>query len=636
MGDPFLESDAGVLAPWGHPALRRFCFALFAAASLLAVMSAYPTLARAEVGEGPQVLVQSATAVQRTKATLNAVVDPNDSNVAECEFEYATSPQALEKEEGFAPVACSPSPGSGENLVSVAAEVTELKVSTTYYYRVVAANEFGVAESGIAHFTTLPTAPKALIETAQGVARSSATLRGTVDPSDSNVEECYFQVATSPAYESPIKVSCASSPGSGESPVSINGDATGLAESTLYYYRLVAKNEFGTTISAASASFTTLPTKPEAKADMPTNITRTSATLIATVHPEGAATTCEFEYGTTTSFEDKVPCPEPLGSSEGSVQVSLPISGLAEGTVYYFRVVATNTEGTTVSSHVKFNTLPSQPAVTTELVTKRTPTSVQLNATINPDGKEVTFCKFEYGTSVAFGNSVSCSTLPGSGEHLVAVSAELSGLTANGTYYYRIVAFNGLGGLSAGQNLKFTTPEAGAPPAFKKLEEKKGPSAGETHVTIVGSGFNEATAVTFGTVEAASFEVVSATKIVAVTPAEPAGTVQVTVTTPIGVTKTSSKSTFKFRGVVVANVSPNSGPTAGGATVTITGSGFALGTSGTAFHFGTAAASSVDCTTSSKCTVVTPPGTAGPVNVRATAARSTSKRSEPGNVYTYS
>ena len=635
MADPFLESDVGVVAPWRHATRRRFCFALCAAASLLAAaMSAYPALARAEVGEEPQVLVQSATAVQRTKATLNAVVDPNGSDVTECEFEYATSPQALEKEEGFAPVACSPSPGSGENLVSVAAEVTELKVSTTYYYRVVAGNEFGVAESGIAHFTTLPTAPKVLIETAQSAGRTSATLRGTVDPADSNVEECYFQVATSPAYESPIKVSCTSSPGSGESPVSVIGQATGLAESTLYYYRLVAKNEFGTTISAASASFTTLPTKPEVKTDTPTDIARTSATFNATVHPEGASTTCEFEYGTNTSVEDKVPCSEPLGSSEGSVQVSLPMSDLAEGTVYYFRVVATNSEGTTVGSRVKFSTLPTQPAVTTEPITKRTPNSVQLNATINPDGKEVTTCEFEWGTSAAYGNRIPCSSLPGSGEHLVAVSAELSGLAANSTYDYRIVAFNGLGGLGIGLNVKFTTPENAAPPIFQKLEEKKGPSAGGTYVSIVGSGFEEATAVTFGTVEATSIEVVSATRIVAVTPAEPAGTVQVTVTTPFGTTKTSSSSAFKFHGVVVASVSPNHGPTAGGITITITGSGFALGASETVFHFGAAAASSVDCTTSSECTAVTPPGTAGSVNILATANHFTSKR-EAGDVYTY-
>ena len=45
---------------------------------------------------------------------------------------------------------------------------------------------------------------------------------------------------------------------------------------------------------------------------------------------------------------------------------------------------------------------------------------------------------------------------------------------------------------------------------------------------------------------------------------------------------------------------------AGGTTVTVSGSGFALGTSGTVFTFGKVMATSVNCTTTSVCTVVAP------------------------------
>ena len=70
--------------------------------------------------------------------------------------------------------------------------------------------------------------------------------------------------------------------------------------------------------------------------------------------------------------------------------------------------------------------------------------------------------------------------------------------------------------------------------------------------------------------------------------------------------------------------------------MTVTGSGFAPGVNMTVFHFGKVAASSVECATSSECTVVSPPGIAGAVNVRATVAGSTSNKNEPADLFTYS
>ena len=207
-----LQSGAGVLsadgapAHRGHGATRRRLLALGAVLSLLAAMSFSPALARAEVCEEPQLLIQSATAIARTSATLNALVNPNGSAVEECELEYGTSKTGVEKGEATESAPCSPNPGSGEILVAVAAEVSGLKEGTTYWYRVTATNEFGTSSSGLSHFTTPPTAPKATIENASSVARNTATLHGLVNPEDSNVEECYFQVATSLAYESPSTV----------------------------------------------------------------------------------------------------------------------------------------------------------------------------------------------------------------------------------------------------------------------------------------------------------------------------------------------------------------------------------------------------------------------------------------------
>jgi len=86
-----------------------------------------------------------------------------------------------------------------------------------------------------------------------------------------------------------------------------------------------------------------------------------------------------------------------------------------------------------------------------------------------------------------------------------------------------------------------------APPTIKKLSPKKGPAAGGTSVTITGTNFTGATAVRFGSTAATSFAVNSATSITAVSPAEPPGLVEVTVTTSNGISGASPKDRFTFK-----------------------------------------------------------------------------------------
>jgi hypothetical protein len=84
----------------------------------------------------------------------------------------------------------------------------------------------------------------------------------------------------------------------------------------------------------------------------------------------------------------------------------------------------------------------------------------------------------------------------------------------------------------------------------------------------------------------------------------------------------------------VSKLEPPSGPKAGGTTVTITGTGFAPGT--TAFKFGSAKATGVSCASSTSCTVVSPKrARAGKVNVVATVAGKSSPRNPPADQFTY-
>src|SRR5207248_1711484 len=143
-----------------------------------------------------------------------------------------------------------------------------------------------------------------------------------------------------------------------------------------------------------------------------------------------------------------------LGSS--AVAVSASMAGLSPNTSYHFRVVASNVGGTASGPDLAFTTLPSPPSVKTAPAYPPTQTPSTLNATVNPNGGAVSNCHFEYGSSSAYGTSLPCAALPGSGTSAVAVSAQLQGLTANSTYHFRIVATNA-GGTSAGADQTLST-----------------------------------------------------------------------------------------------------------------------------------------------------------------------------------
>ena len=186
-----------------------------------------------------------------------------------------------------------------------------------------------------------------------------------------------------------------------------------------------------------------------------------------------------------------------------------------------------------------------------------------------------------------------------------------------------------------GSTCKQRTGTALVTPTLTKLSPKAGLAAGGTSVTITGTGFTGATAVSFGSKPAASFKVSSATSITAVSPPGTSGYVDVTVTVPGGTTATSSADLFKYKPPTITAVSPSSGSKVGGTSVTIAGSGFALGAA-TTIKFASGIATSVNCSSSSSCTAISPSHTkTGVVDVKATANGYSSPKSIPADQFTY-
>lgn len=214
----------------------------------------------------------------------------------------------------------------------------------------------------------------------------------------------------------------------------------------------------GSSVTAYQIAQISSPPNPPTVVTKPAiSVTQTTATLNASVNPNGAGVTeCSFEYGPTTSYGSSIPCSSLPGSGETPVSVSASLSSLSADTTYHYRIVATNPGGTHHGSDETFKTLPNPPTVATEPATSVTQATATLNASVNPNGAGVSECNFEYGPTSTYGSSTPCSSLPGSGEGPVLVSAPLQGLSANTTYHYRIAATNP-GGTSSGNDETFTT-----------------------------------------------------------------------------------------------------------------------------------------------------------------------------------
>ncbi len=173
-----------------------------------------------------------------------------------------------------------------------------------------------------------------------------------------------------------------------------------------------------------------------------------------------------------------------------------------------------------------------------------------------------------------------------------------------------------------------------AAPTVGKLSAKSGPAGGGTSVVITGTEFTAASGVSFGSTAATSFTVDSPSTITALAPAATGGTVDVRVTNTAGASAISSKDHFKYL-PVVEGVAPAGGSALGGASVTVTGSGFALGSTASAFKFGSVKSKSVSCTSSTTCVVTAPPHAAGAIDVKVTVNKATSTINAPGDVFTY-
>lgn len=102
---------------------------------------------------------------------------------------------------------------------------------------------------------------------------------------------------------------------------------------------------------------TTAVLTPVVSSGTATSVTGTSATLGASVNPNGDNTTVTFEYGSTAVYTDSTSQVLPVGIT--ATPVSATILGLDPGSTYHYQIVAANSTGTTSGGDETFVTTPA-------------------------------------------------------------------------------------------------------------------------------------------------------------------------------------------------------------------------------------------------------------------------------------
>ncbi len=185
---------------------------------------------------------------------------------------------------------------------------------------------------------------------------------------------------------------------------------------------------------------------PEVVLGLPTGFSTVDMTLNGYVNPRGLTTTAVFEYGTTTNYGSSASVN--LSPNDGSTtqSVSAVLPALSVGTLYHYRLVATNAEGTNRTDDGVFTvTITAQaPVVTALAATEVGKDSAKLNGLVNPNGYSATNT-FRISVDGSTWTSIAAAPSPLTGTNAVSVTATATGLLPNTTYQCRVASTNAAG-----------------------------------------------------------------------------------------------------------------------------------------------------------------------------------------------
>lgn len=187
----------------------------------------------------PIVTTRPASFITSESATLRGLINPNGRSTSGW-FEYGKSYALTHR-------TVSQHVGSGSVDTDLLKFLGDLDANSTYYFRAIAENNCGRVQGSILTFTTdigEGRVPEAITLPATGITRISAFINGKVNPNNSDTT-AWFEWGTNPALNA-FAVTSSFNLGSGSEQKPVSAQPHSLAQNTTYYYRVVAKNSFGT------------------------------------------------------------------------------------------------------------------------------------------------------------------------------------------------------------------------------------------------------------------------------------------------------------------------------------------------------------------------------------------------------
>jgi NHL repeat len=309
----------------------------------------------------PDATTGASSQVTRTGATLEGSVNPEETTTSYY-FEYGETT-------AYGEHTAEVSAGIGNAFKSVSVSVSSLSPDRTYYYRLVAKNALGIPVRGEAEtVTTLPPEPSVLSESASQInpryaqVGAEEAVSATVNPevvNPQNGDATYHVLyglttgygSSAPATDLVL--------GSGSEPLQAVLTISGLQPGTTYHYAVVAHNRGGNTTGPDETFTTATAPPPIVTTGTASEISQNSANISGSVDPQGFPTSYEFDLGTDTAYGSRFF--GEAGAGAEAKTLSIDLQGLAPGTIYHYRLVATSLYGTVIGADQTFTT-PAFPA----------------------------------------------------------------------------------------------------------------------------------------------------------------------------------------------------------------------------------------------------------------------------------
>ena len=322
-------------------------------------------------------------------------------------------------------------------------QVTGLENDTQYYWRVRAVNAGGTSDwSATWNFTTIVAPPSAPVLSSPSNNATGVSVNPTLSWNASGGAETYtLQVSKNSNMSSPV----VNQSGITGTSYQVNG----LENGTQYYWRVRAVNAGGESEWSETWNFTTTVSPPSTPvlSSPENNATGVPVNPTLTWNSASGADTYTLQVSKNSNMSS------PVVNQSGITGTSFQVSGLENGTQYFWRVRAVNTAGESGWSTVwNFTTVVVAPPVPVLVSPSNEATGISVNPTLNweeSDGAE------SYTVQVSKRANMSQPVVNQS--DVTGISYGLTNLDYNTRYYWRVRAVNSAGESSWSDTWNFTT-----------------------------------------------------------------------------------------------------------------------------------------------------------------------------------